>query len=103
MPVNAMRFRSERVFVLLVDGRPVVAFESINQMEAQELTREAWLKEDLAELYSSGRPLWTASSKASVRIATEDEIAAYRKVAASRDALPGELRLAYLVPVDAAS
>lgn len=89
--------------MLLVDDRPVLAFESINFMEAQELTREAWLKEDLAALYSSGRPLWHETSNAKVRLATDAEGALYREAAASRDDTPGELRLAYLVPVDTAS
>lgn len=72
-------------------------------MEARELTRETWLKEDLAALFSGGEPLWRKTSNAHVRLATDVESALYRDAAAARDDVPGELRLAYLLPIDAAS
>src|SRR3954471_10987125 len=103
MPVNQVAFQPERVFVLLVDDRPTLAFVAVNHREAQELARESWLKEDLEELFSGGKALWSETSKASVRMATDEEVAAYREMAANTDDVSGELLLAYLVPIDMAT
>jgi hypothetical protein len=67
------------------------------------LTREAWIKEDLGELFSGGKPLWNETSKAAVRMASDSETVVYREMAAETDNVSGELLLAYLVPIDMAS
>jgi hypothetical protein len=100
MPLNTSRFRMERVFVLLIDEVPTLAFLAANHLEAQQLPKEDWLKEDLAELYSNGKALWSRASKAAVRAATDAEGEAYRATMSNRSNVSGELLLAYLVPID---
>lgn len=95
------RPRLERVFVLLIDEIPTLAFLSENHLEAQQLPKEAWLREDLAALYSNGKALWSETAKTSVRAATDAEREAYRTSTVDRQDVSGELVLAYLVPIDA--
>ena len=38
------------VFVLEIDQRPILAFEARSAREAQELTKEEWLRDDLRRL-----------------------------------------------------
>jgi hypothetical protein len=89
------------VFVLLIDEMPTLAFLSANFLEAQQLTKETWLKEDLAELYSSGKVLWNKNSRTTVRSATDAESEAYKTITAHRGNGSGDLLLAYLIPIDA--
>jgi len=86
-----------RVFTLEVDGRPILAFEAKQAREAQEMCKEGWLLEDLANLKSGGAPLRSTESKLSVRPATPEEIAIFEEVAEE----PSEdLTLAFLVELD---
>ena len=101
MQSKSNRPRLDRVFVLLIDDIPTLAFLSANHLEAQQLPKEAWLREDLAALYSNGKPLWSESAATSVRSATQAEGDAYRAGTVGRDDTSGELLLAYLVPIDA--
>ena len=66
-----------RVFTLEVDGRPILAFEAGSHRDAQQICKETWLHDDLAELQSGGVPLYTAQSKLSVRPATAEEEAIF--------------------------
>jgi hypothetical protein len=88
-----------RVFTLVVDGRPTLAFEAANTRQAQQIYKENWLKEDLAFLRSNGVPLGTARSKLSVRPATSEEAIAYDRVAESTEP-SDEMVLVYLVDLD---
>ena len=58
----------ERPFTLLVGGRPILSFVASTFTEANELTREEWLRADLLKYRSNDEPLWdgTANSKPSV-------------------------------------
>lgn len=94
------RPRPYRVFVLLIDDMPTLAFLSSGHVEALQLRQESWLKEDLAELFSGGKALWRDDVSISVRAATEAESETYRSMTAGRDDALGDLMLAYLVPID---
>lgn len=91
--------RGNRVHVLEIDGRPILAFHAVSQSEARQLTKEAWLKDDLLELRWDGLRLWNEGSAMSTRMATDEENAAFEageKEAAAVD----ELTLVYLVAID---
>jgi hypothetical protein len=88
-----------RVFTLEVDGRPILAFESVTAREAQQLAKESWLLDDLMVLTAGGAPLRTAQSKLSVRLATAEETDVFVTVAET--AKPSDdVLLAYLVDLD---
>lgn len=87
-----------RVWILEVDRVPTLAFEAMNHLEAKQMAREQWLKEDLAGQTSEGVPLWTSGQKLSVRPPTEDERAAYQDGAKVGEA--HELVMVYLRPLD---
>jgi hypothetical protein len=88
-----------RVFTLVSDGRPILAFEASGTREAQQLCQESWLLNDLSFLTSEGARLRTAISTLSVRLASPDEATVFALVASK--AKPSEdMVLAYLVDLD---
>ena len=87
------------VFSLEVDGKPTLAFEAKNTMEARELCKEQWLRADLSSQKSNGIPLCDSNSQLSVRRASVEEATVFSQAAAS--AKPSDdLVLAYLVELD---
>jgi 16S rRNA A1518/A1519 N6-dimethyltransferase RsmA/KsgA/DIM1 with predicted DNA glycosylase/AP lyase activity len=90
--------RTSQVYVIEVDGRAVAAFEAISGKEARELTKEDWLKDDLAELTSDGSPIWRPDSSMLIRAATANEMSLFWQ--APKKEVPGELTLAYLVALN---
>jgi hypothetical protein len=94
-----MAFVVARVFALDVDGKPTLAFEAQNMMEARELCRKVWLRSDLSSQKSNGIPLCDANSKLSTRRASAEEATLFGQARGA--AKPsGELVLAYLVELD---
>ena len=89
-----------RVFTLLVDGKPTLAFEARNIQEAQQLCKEPWLRLDLQSLKSNGTQLGTASSSLSVRTANQEETSLFTKAVAEAPAQAEDMVLAYLVELD---
>ena len=89
-----------RVFTLLVDGKPTLAFEARNIQEAQQLCKEPWLRSDLQSLKSNGTQLGTASSILSVRTANQEEASLFTKAVAEAPAEAEDMVLAYLVELD---
>ena len=87
------------VWVVEVDGQPVVAYPSSSKREARQLLKENWFKEDLLSLRSNGGALWDGTGPLTVRSATPDEIAVFKQEMAVGD----ELILAFLVPLDGPS
>jgi hypothetical protein len=85
------------IFTIVIDERPVLAFEVQNIREAYELSRERWLLADLAAAKSGGAPLWHGHSKVRARLSTHDEAAIY---AASAKMPEEDLNLVYLVNLD---
>lgn len=92
--------RSTRVYVLDIDGRPVIAFPAVSGTDARQLTKEVWLKEDLLELKSDGSPLWSLGCAMSIRLASGEENAAFQTGEKQAAAEADELKLVYLVDVD---
>jgi hypothetical protein len=95
-----MAFIVRRVFALDVDGRPTLAFEARNQLEARELCKEAWLRDDLTSQKSNGVPLCGAKSKLSVRLAEAEEAVLFGQAAKAAANPSDDLVLAYLVELD---
>jgi hypothetical protein len=88
-----------RVFALDVDGKPTLAFEARNWIEARELCREPWLRADLSSQESDGIPLCDANSKLSARRASAEEATLFGQARGTTKQSDG-LVLAYLVELD---
>ena len=58
------------VYTILVDGKPIVAFEASGR-EAAELCKEEWFRAELSALNSSGEPICGTGSKLQARTAIE--------------------------------
>jgi hypothetical protein len=87
------------IFTIVIDGKPILVFEARNLREAAELCHEQWLKSDLAEAKSEGRPLWDGNAKLRARIALPDESALF--VEARNNGQPSDgIMLVYVVELD---
>jgi hypothetical protein len=87
---------SDRVYTLEVGGRPVLCFPAASLQQAQSLPKEDWIRTDLRELKSGGKPLWDGREKLAVRNASSFEAARFERESKS---LPdqGDLPIVYLV------
>jgi hypothetical protein len=86
------------VFVLEIDGQPILAFRAATFRQARELGKERWLQEDLKRMTSGHRPLWDGKSPIRVRRAEQAEEVYY--VDAKTENAAGDLPLVYLVQRD---
>ena len=86
------------VFVLEIDGQPILAFRAAAFREARELGKEDWLQEDLKRMTIGCRPLWDGKSPIKVRRAEPAEEGYY--VDAKAENAVGDLPLVYLVRRD---
>src|SRR5438477_12584794 len=91
---------NERVFVLVIDEVPILAFRARSLGEAMELGREAWLLEDLKHLTSDRVPLWDGKTPIRIRSARPTESARYRQDLDHATGDEDELPLVYLVGLD---
>ena len=88
------------VFVLEINQRPILAFEAISAREAQELTKEQWLRADLKRLRSDGKPLWDNKARLRIGPAIGEQVAEVKSVIEA--ATDDELAIVYLVPLNSA-
>ena len=86
------------VFVLEIDGQPILAFRAATFRQARELGKEDWLQEDLKRMMIGHRPLWDGKSPIRVRRAEQAEEVYY--VDAKTENAAGDLPLVYLVRRD---
>jgi hypothetical protein len=86
-------------FTIEVDGRPTIVFHAEKLVHARELTHEQWLRDDLSELRSNGKPVCTPTSRMTARVATAEEIAAVRDAAHAKSN-GDEIVITYLVELD---
>jgi hypothetical protein len=86
------------VFVLEIDGQPILAFRAAAFRQARELGKEDWLQEDLKRMTIGCRPLWDGKSPIRVRRAEPAEEGYY--VDAKAENAVGDLPLVYLVRRD---
>ena len=91
---------SERVFVLVIDEVPILAFQARAMSEALELGREVWLLEDLKRLTRDRIPLWDGKAPIRTRSARPDEAVRYHRELAEGQNSGDELPLVFLVAVD---
>jgi len=89
----------ERPFTLLVADRPILSFMASTFNEANELTREEWLRADLLKYRSNDEPLWDGAPKLTVRISDAEEKAALEQGLKETSADDG-IALIYLVELD---
>jgi len=91
-------------FVLEINGRPVLAFNSRSIERAKLLFSESWLLEELGSYRSCGVPVWDGEAELSVRHADAREAmeleVALRGEQARRE-YEGHV-FAFLVPLDPA-
>ena len=88
---------NEKVYTLEIAGQPVLAFAAKNLQEAQSLTREAWLREDLQQLKSQGAALWDGKARFSVLLAESNEAGRYERESKTLPSEPEELAIVNLV------
>jgi hypothetical protein len=93
------RSGSLQVFVLDIDRRPTLAFEATGLAEAQETCRDADLWTDLSALTSDGAPVCGPSSTLGLRMAAQEEIAAYRH-AVERAPASDQPTMTFLIKID---
>ena len=94
-----MPIPSERVFVLEIAQKPILAFRAQTLREALELGRETWLRDDLCDLSSNGVALWDRNAKITTREAASHEILIYEAGVAKQDNAE-DLALVFLVELD---
>jgi hypothetical protein len=88
-----------KIFTVEIGSTPTLTFEVQNLSEANELCREQWLKDDLAEAKSHGVPLWDGKATLRARIALPDESAVFAE--AKNNGQPSDgIMLVYLVELD---
>ena len=86
-----------RVFTLEVDGRATLTFEASGTRQAQQICKEAWLRDDLTLFRSNGIQLATVGARLSVRLATPEEITVFEQASPEPS---DDMVLAYLVELD---
>ena len=91
---------TERVFVLVIDDAPILAFQARSISEAQQLGREVWLLEDLKRLTSDRIALWDGKAPIRTRSARPEEAARYHRGRVEARQSDDELALVFLVEVD---
>ncbi len=91
---------SERVFVLVIDDVPILAFQARAMREALQLGREGWLLEDLKRLTRERVPLWDGKAPIRTRSARQDEAARYHRGLADTGRSGDDLPLVFLVDID---
>ena len=91
---------TERVFVLAIDGKPILAFRARSISEAQQLGREVWLLEDLKHMTSDRIPLWDGKAPIRTRSARPEEAAHYHRDHDEAQQGDDDLPLVFLVEVD---
>jgi hypothetical protein len=92
-----MQTTRENVYTLEIAGKPVLAFAARNFQEAQSLTRETWLRDDLRQLRSQSAALWDGKARLSVRLANDAEAGRYQRESKILPPDPDELAIVYLV------
>jgi hypothetical protein len=91
---------NERVFVIVIDDVPILAFQARSMSEALELGREAWLIEDLKHLTSDRAPIWDGKAPIRTRSARPAEAQIYRQGIDKQAVRSGDLPIVFLVSVD---
>lgn len=90
---------SLQVFVLDIDRRPTLAFEADGLAAAQEIFGDADLLADLTALTSDGAPVCGPNSTLSLRLAVQEEIAAFRH-AVERAPASDQPTMTFLIKID---
>jgi hypothetical protein len=90
---------SLQVFVLDIDRKPTLAFEATGLAAAQEICRDPDLRTDLIALTSDGAPVCAPNSTLTSRVATQEEIAAFRHAVGQAPA-SDQPTMAFLVKID---
>jgi hypothetical protein len=85
----------DRIYILEIDGKPVLAFPAHSFREAQSLLKEDWLLEDLRALRSLGAAVWDGKTKPVVRNA--DAAEGERFAAGSTGETSDDLPIVYLI------
>jgi hypothetical protein len=85
----------DRVYTLVIDGKPVLAFPAHSFREAQSLLKEDWFLDDLRALRLNGTAVWDGKTKPVVRNA--DLVEGERFAAGSAAEAGEDLPIVYLI------
>lgn len=90
-----------RIYVVEANGLALVAFEAFTRIEATELPKEQWFRDELLFLRSETRQIWDGKTSLAVRRAEEIEISEFKnaQTGTAHNAADG-IFLAYLIPLD---
>ncbi len=89
------------IYVLEIAGKPTLVFEAASYNEARSLTKEEWLRQELAGLRSNGSPVWDGEIKLMVRRAEEGEKQLFAEASENGQSSDvDELFFVYLVELD---
>src|SRR5258707_11928042 len=90
-----------RIYVVEANGLALVAFEAFTRIEATELPKEKWFRDELLFLRSETRQIWDGKASLAVRRAEEIEIAKFKnaQTGTAHNAADG-IFLVYLIPLD---
>ena len=94
-----MQTSVEKLYTLVIEGKPTLAFKARNLQEAQSLTREAWLQDDLQQLRSQDKAVWDGKAPLGVRLADDAEVGWYERETKAMPPDPDELAIVYLIDV----
>jgi hypothetical protein len=93
----------QKVFVLEIDGKAIVAFRSADQPEAMRMCCESWFIEELGSYRTNGKPLCGRESRLIVRPANRAEVLELQ-LAKRSQIIRGEydgVVFAFLISIDA--
>jgi predicted metal-dependent phosphoesterase TrpH len=84
----------DRIYILEIEGKPVLAFPAHSFREAQSLLKEDWLLDDLRALKSHGTAVWDGKNKPVVRNA---DVAEGERFAQESKGNTDDLPIVYLI------
>jgi hypothetical protein len=87
------------IFVLDIDRRETLAFEAQGFAEALEFCLDADLRADLMALTSNGAPVCAPNSALVLRLAAQEEVAAFKRAIAMAPA-SDQLTMTFLIKID---
>jgi len=87
----------DRIYTLMIGERAVLCFPAGRLQEAQTLLKEEWLRADLRDLKSNGKPVWDGREKLTVRNADEVETGRFVRESKTLQIADDDLPIVYLV------
>jgi hypothetical protein len=84
------------IYMVEVEGHPVVLFKAVSYLEARELVRELWFRSDLKRKRNGSSAVWDGKARLSVRVASATEAASVALALANDSKQTDSVALVYL-------